>query len=1339
MSARKLFLLLSLLLMLGVLVTLPQSTQAGERGPLNAKNAALNAPPPEDQVPGLTARPPLWTEEEGKDYLLARSEYAASRRLAGDVPISEAEAAEALFVATQRTNEMKANAREVSPNAYGGAWTHLGPDPIAQILRSSFSIGFMAGRIGALAMRSDGRMILGGATGGVWVYNTATDDWEPKTDNLPAIAIGALAVAASNEEVVYAGTGEGELAGDAAAGNGVLKSLDGGMSWFHVSGAYFRGVAVSNIAVDPTNPDHVFIATIRGRGGSRRTTTPPNAKYGIWESTNGGLDWTLLKGTTNQFEGATDLRMDPQDPLKLYASFWTKGIYKSTDGGQNWTKIMNGFPADADYAAGLTRFAIAVGHPVGEDPVLYAGFDYVNTSSDYFPSRVWKSVDEGANWTILPAGVVPDKVEDYCGGQCFFDNVIEVDPADNDRVFAAGQFDYGISSGGVFRSDDGGMTWKNLGYDQHPDFHALAFNPSNTQEVIVGSDGGVWYSADQGGRPLGSDPLDATTWENLNGNIFIGYRPALQIAQFTSIQTVPTVPGRYWGGTQDNGTMRKSTASTTWSDLYSGDGGQVLVDPTDHNYVYGHYFGITPYRATDGGGFFFNNFFITGGIDLSDRAEFYIPATMNHGNPNQLFLGTYRVYRTDNAKTADPADVLWKPISPDLTSGCLGGAPNGGRGCHVSAIGVSRGSGGTWAGSIDGYLHYAKNGAFSDSPTWKRVGAGVLPNRPIAGIAVDHSNSRIAYIAYNGYNGATPGFPGHVFKTTNGGKTFTNITGNLPNVPHNWIVLDPSLPDTLYVGTDVGPFITNDGGATWAPLGTGFPIVPVWQMDLDPLNRVLVAGTHGRGAFRLTDAATLMPALVLSKTYPDVPVGPDSDVSFTLKIENIGNTAATGIEIKDKLPKNTSFVSASDGGFVNKGFVKWTGLSVPSNSSITVTFTLHINASAKKKIQNKNFSLTSAEGVGARGTPRNLPLAKPNATMVSPLSQKGAQNPGEALDYTITVRNTGYNTDTFNLSVGGSSFGTEVRDASCTSIITSTSSLSAGDTEDVCIRVTPPVAQGARREGGGLPVPDTATVKATSATDSNVKQSVEIVTYPITAEILLVDQDGDIPDVQSYYTAALDSYGAPYDVWDLNTESTLPINILNAHGKVVWFTGNTYPGPLLPYEDQLAAFLDDGGDLFMSGQDILDQAAGTTTFVHDYLHIDWDGSEDQNDKPYASVTGVGGNPVTGSIGTIAIDNSVLGNDFMDWITPISPATAAFTEPLTDITALTLDVDDYGVVFLAFPFEEYGTAGDRATLLANAFAWFETTVNQAADQGKDAKKDKKDKKKDKQGGSSGGGN
>ena len=236
---------------------------------------------------------------------------------------------------------------------------------------------------------------------------------------------------------------------------------------------------------------------------------------------------------------------------------------------------------------------------------------------------------------------------------------------------------------------------------------------------------------------------------------------------------MPTVPARFWGGTQDNGTLRKSGGSASWFDIPSGDGGQVLVDPTPDAacnpnfarvragecFVYGTYFGISPYRMADGGAFFFNNNAITNGINLADRSTFYIPFAMNKNNPSQLFLGTYRLYRTNNARTPSAGDVHWDDISPDLTAGCPGTAPNGARGCFLSAIGLGGGDA-VYTGAEDGRVFLSLNAKTSDNPSWTRLDQGDLPERPVTQIAVDRSNYRTAYISYAGFNPSTPQRPG---------------------------------------------------------------------------------------------------------------------------------------------------------------------------------------------------------------------------------------------------------------------------------------------------------------------------------------------------------------------------------------------------------------------------------------------------------------------------------------------------------------------------------------------------------------------------------------------------
>ena len=1253
-------------------------------------------------------------EDENESLLLERDAYFMSRRTAGDIALDNQQAG-ALRAAAAKTAARlrKEGVPDAGPSTFTGDWAAIGPQPIAELTRSTTSLIAMNGRIGALAIRQDGTWILGAAQGGIWVFNFDTSTWVPKTgalgeENVPSLSMGALAVAPSDDLVVYAGTGEGAMSGDSYFGNGILKSMDGGDTWSHVSGDYFVGVSISQLVVDPTDPDTLYVSVNHGRGGARRTTPTVHSKYGIWKSTDGGANWTLLKVTTGNkgTNEATDVAIDPQNSNILYASFWGDAIYKSTNAGKTWSPIMNFDLPSPDFSASDTRFQIAISHPSpGGDGTLYTGFDW-NDADGHHPSRVFKSTNGGASWEMLPGGSDPNKVEDYCGGQCWYDNVIEVSPDDPNVVFAAGQFDYDIGSGGIFRSDDGGMTWKNLGWDQHPDFHALAFDPSDSNNVLIGSDGGVWYSTDRGGRPNASDPLSAVTWQNLNGH-------GLQIAQFDSIATVPQAPGAiFWGGTQDNGTLQGFPSSGTWYDMTSGDGGQVLVDGTDEGatcpsgfpgpvcFIYHTYYNISPYRIDDGGYYLLNNYDISQGINQNDRSEFYVPFVMNQENTNQLYLGTYRLYRTDNARDAVAGDVLWSPISGDLTGGCSGTAKNGAH-CTLSAIGVGGGQA-VYTGSADGLVYLSTDAQVSSNPSWTRIGRGKLPNRPVSQIAVDRSNYRIAYVAYSSFNASTPSTPGHVFRTLDGGQTWTDVSGNLPDAPVNSILLDPSYPNTLYAGTDVGPFVTYNGGVDWYELGQGFPIVAINQLDLDPASRLMAAGTHGRGAFSLTDdAGNAAPALVMSKVDAGQPIGRSSELTYTITLKNEGNATATGVVISDPLPAYTSFSWASDGGTALAGSVTWPAVNIAAGDSVSRTFSVDVASALKHKVKalvNDGYRADAAGGFYTTGSPAITPIAPPYGVGVSPATQTDGTRVGESVDYTVHVTNLGYMSDSYALSSSGGTYPVSFFEDDCTTVLGTTGSVAPGASVDVCVRVDVPA-------GAGDGDVNTATVTATSVGNPATSGSATVKTIAVGTETttLLVDGDGNGPDVQSYYATALTDAGVSFSTWDLSADSNIPLSYMQAFDNVVWYTGNAYPGPIGPYEAKLAAFLDGGGNLFMSGQDILDQAAGTTSFVQNYLHIYWDGSETQNDVGTANINAVTGT-LTDGLGSVELDHSVLDAAYEDQITPIGPAVAIFTDDAGQPNGLSYS-DGYKVVFLAFPFEGYGTATDQATLMGDVMTFF----------------------------------
>ncbi|GAC1385700.1 MAG: hypothetical protein NVSMB42_05410 [Herpetosiphon sp.] len=1359
MNASRLLALWAMLTVLVLLVgALPGNGQAkeasfiavdAERQPDAARGATRDERASGASRDGDIISPPtgpnksLPDDEAHGDPALERDRWFYSRRTAGtNSSFTLANAAVARAAAA--TAVQSQHARPVSPGAgslVNQAWVAQGPNPLVQDARGGAPAAAVSGRVSALAVRASApnTIYLGAAQGGLWTYNGTTGKWQSVSNQFSTLAVGAIALAPSQENTIYVGTGEGNLSGDSYYGDGVMKSTDAGVTWSHVGGNFFGHVSISKIVVDPTNASHLYVATLRGRAGAKRTSPPNPSGFGIFESLDGGGTW-IAKRTVSEQNGATDLVIDPLVPTMLFASFWGDKIYKTVDGGATWAPAMAGLPASADYGQSPTRFALTIARPTGAvQATLYTGFDYFE-GSQFHSAVVYRSLDSGTTWlntnSAPPTATNPDAVGDYCGQQCFYDNVVQADPLNPNIVYALGQFNYATGTGGIYRSTNGGASWMDLGYGQHPDFHAIAIrnpdrtavtpDPLSTENIVIGNDGGVWSSRHRGGRTNASDPLSATDWQNLNGTLTFDAANQLtdatgsdlQITQFSSVGQHPT-NNRLFGGAQDNGTSRRFNVATSgsapWVDFAGGDGGQVLVDPYDPSFVYGTYYSVSPYRWTNGASAFNSNEMITNGIETNDRSDFYVPFAMDPETTSRLYLGTFRMYRTDNRGTQ------WRAISSDLTSGCPGSAPNGARACAISAIGVTAGGPQVYAGTLDGLLWRTVD-ATAATPSWQRVDMGKgLPQRPVNALAVDRSNYRVAYATYSSFDAATPATPGHVFMTSNGGDSWINISGNLPDVPVNSLVIDPTNAKILYVGTDVGPMVTVNSGATWTPLGTGFPTVTIWQLDYSAFKRRLVAGTHGRGAWAASDEQTALPAVQVRATTPGTPVGPGTDLTYLITVKNLGNTAATGVTVKDPIPGNTTFKIADNGGSNQSGTVVWSGLTVPAASanattgalvpgSIVLKLTVSIagtGVATGTVITNDGLNVTAAEFSDiVRASPVSTTLAKSFQAAVSPKAQVDGTRAGQTVLYTLMVKNQGYSTDAFSLASGGNSWPTKFFLPNFTQEINKTGNIDPGMTVQVGVKVMIPAdAVNNSRDIATITV---GSINAPAANDTATLQ-----TIAVTVNILLVDGDQDIPDVNGIYTAALDKVGLPYNIWNLKSNPVLPATYLKAHRDAIWYTGNAYPAPLGAYEEELATFLNGGGRLFVSGWDVLD-GNGYSPFVRDYLHVQFDAKK-QNDIGTISVTAVDTNPVTKGMGTLVLDTKVLDpkSDFSDEITPLAPALAAFLDhaAIPQPDAVSVDNGTYKVVFLAFPFEGLGTADQRADLMTRTLAFFDSPSQQ----------------------------
>lgn len=1246
-----------------------------------------------------------------QDFPDLRDDWFYSLRTAGEHEISVADASRLRAEAAAEVLAMQSGPRVqgLGPQAFGGNWLAMGPDPIIQ--SGGAYLRAVSGRISALAVRSSPpyTIYLGAAQGGLWVSSTLTSKWLSLTDQLPTQAMGDIALAPSNEDIIYVGTGEGNLSGDSYFGDGVYKSVDGGKTFRHVGGSTINQSSVARVRVDPNDPNHVYVATARGRRGARGVTGPNPSPYGIYESVDGGETWIPRLTTTNQLRGATDLIMDPINPQLLYASFWSQGLVKSSDGGKTWQSLSGSFPIKADWASPTLNIRIALGisrPSASAKAVIYAGFEWIGLDGVRHTSTVWKSTDDGASFTETNTDVVGG----YCTGQCWYDNEIRVDPTDPNIVYALGLWNYSTASGGIFRSMDGGQSWVDLGYHQHPDYHSMAIRRDDPSYIVVGNDGGVWSSKVRGGR-MNGESYTQTVWSNLNAKFTpqgqVQERFGLQVTQFSSIGQHPTNVNRLYGGSQDNGTERKSLSSNTWVDIASGDGGQVIVDQDNPNYVYGTYYNISPYRFDDGMlGAFGTNLSITQGITTADRSNFYIPFIMDPEFSERLYLASFRVYRSDNRGDQ------WQAISRDLTSGCTSAATSPTNyACVINALGATAGSPALYVGTGDGRMWVTRD-AYAAKPVWQRLDKDPLPLRPVSTIAVDASNDRVAYVGYGGFDLSTPTQPGHLFKTTDRGQTWTNITGNLPDVPLNSVILDGSDPQTLYAGTDVGPLVTHDGGATWAPLGSGHPMVADQQIHLNTYTRQIAVGTHGRGAWVLRDPDTKVPALRLRAFASQVPAGPGSLVTYTLQVSNKGNAAATGVELRDPLPANTSFVASSAGGSLAGNAVQWSGQAVPVSGTLAVSFTVRVNVGAGIQpgsvITNDGMTVTSAENVGATGSALDIVLAPEAAVVLSPADQMDGARPGQTLQFLLSLENRGYKPSAFDLAAISDSWPATVWDAGFTTQLARSPVVQPGQHFRFGVRVTLP-------EGAGDLTRAAIQVTATSTVDPQVSGSAQVTAVAVTDPVLIINGSGavdegpeaDKPFALRIYEEAVSESGYAYDTWDVHSDGSPPAGFMAAHDAVIWYTGEAYPGPIIPYEPLMAQYLDGGGNLFVSGMDLLDQAAGTTDFVHDYLHVDWDGSERQNDKGTKYVTGVTANPVTTGLGQLPVDvKTVYSNDFSNQITPISPAIAAFTDDKAETDALTVTDGPYKVMFLAWPFEALTRAEDRTEVMGRALKYFE---------------------------------
>ena len=693
-------------------------------------------------------------------------------------------------------------------------WQELGPRP-----QVSGSYGYVAGRVTSIAVdlnkdSSGNTVYVGTAFGGLWKSTNGLSiapNFVPLTESAPTLAVGSIALDThTTPTTIYIGTGEPNASQDSYYGIGIMRSTDGGQSWSVATTAdfgaeSFYGLSFSKLIVDAVFPGNV-IACTRSSG----VTTFRNLKQGIYRSSDSGQTWILVR--TSPY-GCSDMVYQASTNT-YFAAVRGQGIIKSTDAGINWTPTHTPIVSGAAGSINnLQRIALATrnselwsvmvdanGNPSTPVPCPSPGPCDTGLSL---------SNDGGDTWAALP---VPPAVFGS-NSQGWYD-VYFATPGNSGAVVLGG-----IDLWSALYDGSSNLTWTNLtqsytGGSVHPDQHAFA--AVNAGIWYMGNDGGAWTTQSSGSQ-----------WNNSNGSI--------GAIQFTSVSADAQIAGQFVGGSQDNGTAVGNSSGSQWNTVYGGDGGYTLASKQFPSRYLTENFLVSLHRSDDRGNSFSS---VVDSQTIPDYSAFYTPLVFSAADENTVLLGTCRVWR-------GPANAVngagWSPASPDIsnTGNCSG---------YINAIAVEAGTPDiVYAVTNNGNVWQTQN-ATASSPAWTNITFPPLPQRPLSAVAVAPNDATNVFVAAQGFD------TGHIYRRVNG--TWIDISGNLPNVPANSIVIDPQTPQNIYLATDAGVYVTTDGGtphSTWQLLGAGLPNTAVLEIKIAPTSpRTLIAATHGRGAWSIS-------------------------------------------------------------------------------------------------------------------------------------------------------------------------------------------------------------------------------------------------------------------------------------------------------------------------------------------------------------------------------------------------------------------------------------------------------------------------------------------------------
>ncbi len=679
----------------------------------------------------------------------------------------------------------------------------------------------------------------GAASGGLWKTTDGGMTWKPLWDKFPEAspAVGAVAVAPSNPNIVYAGTGETNIRGNVVTGNGLYKSTDAGKTW--AAAGLKDTQVIGRIIVDPKNPNRLFVAALGHVFG-------PSKERGIFRSTDGGKTWEKVL-YVDEKTGGSDVAFDPANPRVLYAGMWQayrhpwimesggpgSGLFKSTDGGSTWTRVSgHGLPQGI-----WGRVNVA---PTSDPKRIYAMIE-ANKGGLY------RTDDGGESWKL-----VNDK-NDYRQRAWYFNTVFS-DPKNPNTVY--------VLNTGLYRSTDAGKTFKNL-HTPHGDDHELWIDPTNPKRMINGNDGGATITVD-GGQTWSSEMNQPT-------------------AQIYHLATDDQFPFRLYGAQQDNSSLSIATAGGSggvgiedYYEVGGGESGYIVPDPTDPNIVYGGGYDaaltrydhridmaqeITPWPR---------NIMGWAPKDIGHRFQWTAPIAVSQFDPHTIYFGAEVLFKsTDQGRS-------WTTISPDLTRNdktkqVSSGGPLTKDNTSVeyydtifSVVEGPRDPNEIWVGTDDGLVQLTRDGGAH----WQNITPPQMPQwATVDMVAVDPVHPGTAYVAADRHR--LDDFHPYAFKTADYGASWTPIVAGIPDGAYVHVVrADPARDGLLYAGTERGVFVSYNGGASWQPLQLNLPVVPVH--DLAVHDNSLALATHGRAFWILDDLAPVRqwsPSVQTAKAY----------------------------------------------------------------------------------------------------------------------------------------------------------------------------------------------------------------------------------------------------------------------------------------------------------------------------------------------------------------------------------------------------------------------------------------------------------------------------------------